>query len=72
MKIRKILESKYVVCPYLMPERRSEEDYKALIAILDEAGERCQSEGITLCYHNHDFELERLSDGRTALETIFG
>ncbi|MFB9757829.1 sugar phosphate isomerase/epimerase family protein [Ectobacillus funiculus] len=67
---QKILESKYVVCPYLMPERRSEEDYKALIAILDEAGERCQSEGITLCYHNHDFELERLSDGRTALETI--
>ncbi|WP_129729149.1 sugar phosphate isomerase/epimerase family protein [Ectobacillus funiculus] len=68
---QKILESKYVVCPYLMPERRSEEDYKALIAILDEAGERCQREGITLCYHNHDFELGRLSDGRTALETIF-
>ena len=68
---QKILESKYVVCPYLMPDRRSEEDYKALIAILDEAGERCQREGITLCYHNHDFELERLSDGRTALETIF-
>lgn len=68
---QKILGSKYVVCPYLMPDRRSEEDYKALITILDEAGETCRREGITLCYHNHDFELERLSDGRTALEAIF-
>lgn len=23
------------------------------------------------CYHNHDFELDRLKDGRLALETIF-
>lgn len=68
---QKILGSKYVVCPYLMPDRRSEEDYKTLITILDEAGETCRREGITLCYHNHDFELERLSDGRTALEAIF-
>lgn len=68
---QKILGSKYVVCPYLIPDRRSEEDYKALITILDEAGERCRREGITLCYHNHDFELERLSDGRMALQAIF-
>jgi sugar phosphate isomerase/epimerase len=67
----KILGSKYVVCPYLMPERRSEQDYQALISLLNQAGERCQQEGITLCYHNHDFELIRLSDGRIALETIF-
>ncbi len=33
--------------------------------------EACQREGITLCYHNHDFELERLNDGRMALEAIF-
>lgn len=68
---QKTLGSKYVVCPYLLPDHRSEEDYKALITILDEAGETCRREGITLCYHNHDFELERLSDGRMALEAIF-
>jgi hypothetical protein len=34
-------------------------------------GETCRQEGITLCYHNHDFELERLSDGRKILEAIF-
>ncbi|WP_050184144.1 sugar phosphate isomerase/epimerase family protein [Domibacillus robiginosus] len=68
---QKILGSRYIVCPYLFPEQRSEEDYKALIAFLNEAGKTCQSEGITLCYHNHDFELEQLSDGRSALQTIF-
>lgn len=68
---QKILGSKYVVCPYLMPESRNEQNYKALISFLDQAGEECLREGITLLYHNHDFELERLSDGRLALEAIF-
>ncbi|MGF6952105.1 sugar phosphate isomerase/epimerase [Neobacillus sp. B4I6] len=68
---QKILGSKYVVCPYIMPDSRSEDDYKALISLLDKVGETCRQEGITLCYHNHDFELNRMSDGRTALEAIF-
>jgi sugar phosphate isomerase/epimerase len=68
---QKILGSEYVVCPYLMPDRRSEEDYQTLISVLDQVGEACRLEGISLLYHNHDFELERLSDGRMALEAIF-
>lgn len=68
---QKILGSKYVVCPYLMPDRRSEEDYQALISLLDQVGETCRREGITLCYHNHDFELDLLEDGRMALKAIF-
>ncbi|MCJ8009843.1 sugar phosphate isomerase/epimerase family protein [Lederbergia wuyishanensis] len=68
---QKILGSNYIVCPYLMPDQRSEENYKELIQFLEKAGEECLKEGITLCYHNHDFELDRLSDGRTALESIF-
>lgn len=68
---QKQLGSKYVVCPYLLPERRKEQDYQALILFLEQAGAKCRQEGITLCYHNHDFELENLSDGRTALESIF-
>ncbi|MED1203694.1 sugar phosphate isomerase/epimerase family protein [Heyndrickxia acidicola] len=68
---QKTLGSRYVVCPYLAPERRSAEDYRALISFLNKAGEVCEKEGITLCYHNHDFELDRLPDGRKALESIF-
>ncbi|MFL6560013.1 MAG: sugar phosphate isomerase/epimerase family protein, partial [Bacillus sp. (in: firmicutes)] len=67
----KVIGSKYVVCPYLMPDRRNEKDYHELISVLNHLGEVCQREGITLCYHNHDFELARLSDGRMALEAIF-
>lgn len=68
---QKLLGSKYVVCPYLLPERRTEQDYHDLILLLEQAGEKCRQKGITLCYHNHDFELERLSDGRIALDSIF-
>lgn len=68
---QKTMGSKYVVCPFLMPDERSDEDYQTLITLLKQAGETCRREGITLCYHNHDFELERLIDGRMALEAIF-
>ncbi|NYE08100.1 sugar phosphate isomerase/epimerase [Bacillus niacini] len=68
---QKIVGSGFVVCPYIMPERQSEEDYIALISFLNQTGEILRREGITLCYHNHDFELERLSDGRTVLEAIY-
>lgn len=59
-----------IVCPFLPPERRNEEDYLQLIKSLNHIGQECHKEGITFCYHNHDFELELLSNGRTALETI--
>ncbi|KHE71859.1 sugar phosphate isomerase/epimerase [Halobacillus sp. BBL2006] len=65
---QKTIGSRYVVCPYIT--ERTEEDYKALVQDLENIGEECRKEGITLCYHNHDFELERLADGRTALETL--
>lgn len=67
---QKELGSSFVVCPYLGPEERTEKDYYRLIDDLNEIGEKCADEGITLCYHNHDFELAALSNGRTALETI--
>ena len=62
--------NKHIVCPFLMPDRRTEADYKALIKSLNDIGRVCHEEGLTFSYHNHDFELQRLSDGRTALETI--
>ncbi|MGP4081608.1 sugar phosphate isomerase/epimerase family protein [Pseudalkalibacillus sp. R45] len=67
---QKSLGSKFIVCPYVGEELRNEKGYRNIISILDEAGARCRKEGLTLCYHNHDFELEQLPDGRTALETI--
>lgn len=62
--------SKHIVCPYLMPEERTEQHYQELISVLNTAGEKCAKNDITLSYHNHDFELQLLSNGKTALQTI--
>ncbi|MGM0841539.1 MAG: sugar phosphate isomerase/epimerase family protein [Bacillota bacterium] len=64
------LGSSYIVCPYLFPEERTEGHYVQLIDDLNTIGEKCFNEGITLCYHHHDFELTILSNGKSALETI--
>jgi sugar phosphate isomerase/epimerase len=64
------LGSDYIVCPYLSPEERAEEDYIRLIDDLNSIGEKCFKEGVTLCYHHHDFELSKRPNGKTDLETI--
>ncbi len=65
-----IIGSKNIVCPYLPPERRGKEDYYNLIPFLNKVGERCFDEGITFSYHNHDFELIELEDGKRPLELL--
>ncbi|WP_226581352.1 sugar phosphate isomerase/epimerase family protein [Halobacillus litoralis] len=65
---QKTIGSEYIVCPFI--EDRSEEDYKQLIQDLKTIGDSCKKEGLTLCYHNHDFELEPFNDGRLPLDVI--
>ncbi|MTW84354.1 TIM barrel protein [Virgibacillus dakarensis] len=67
---QKILDCNYLVCPYLPQQLRTEAGYKDLIPFLEKVGKACFAEGITFCYHNHDFELNRLADGRMALDAI--
>lgn len=67
----KTLGCNYVVIPYLDSESRTDNGYKELLKTIDFAGSKLRQEGLTLCYHNHDFELEKLEDGRTALTTLF-
>ncbi|MBN7817968.1 sugar phosphate isomerase/epimerase family protein [Algoriphagus pacificus] len=40
-----------------------------LVAIMDTLGEKCNSAGIKLLYHNHDFEFKPMADG-TIIEDI--
>ncbi|MFL6462990.1 MAG: sugar phosphate isomerase/epimerase family protein [Bryobacteraceae bacterium] len=54
---------RYVVYPYVAPEKRGGADvYKRMAASLNKAGERAKAQGLTLCYHNHAFEFERQGD----------
>ena len=48
----------HLVFGYMLPEERSTlDDYRRICPILNEAGEKCKSAGIQLCYHNHSFEF---------------
>jgi sugar phosphate isomerase/epimerase len=64
----KTLGLQYIAFPWLPPEQRTVGFYRALVPILKATGEACAAEGLTFCYHNHDFELEPVFGGMNALE----
>ena len=59
------LGNRYIVVPYLAEDRRrTSDDYKKVAGLLNEYGEALRSSGLTLCYHNHDFEFQTLDNGQ--------
>lgn len=48
----------------------SEEGFKKLAAILEESGKKLADAGLTLGYHNHDFEMAHFG-GKTFLDTLY-
>jgi sugar phosphate isomerase/epimerase len=54
----KIIGHQYLVLGYLPEEKRkSLDDYKKLIRLLNRTGEECRKAGLQFAYHNHDFEF---------------
>ncbi|HEX6487381.1 MAG TPA: sugar phosphate isomerase/epimerase [Candidatus Dormibacteraeota bacterium] len=60
-----------VSVPSPPPDFRSAEGVVRLAPLLDELGARLLEHGVRLTYHNHSLELQRLPDGRTALEALY-
>lgn len=59
----KTLGLRYMVIAILPPEeRKSLDDYKKLAELFNQAGEATQKAGIQFCYHNHNFEFQKLGD----------
>ena len=59
------LGNRYIVVPYLSEDRRkTADDYKKLAGTLNEFGQTLQASGLTLAYHNHDFEFKPLDNGQ--------
>lgn len=58
----------YLVIPYLSDELRG--DYDAIAENLNQVGAMFKEAGISFGYHNHDFELIPLEDGRIPLEIL--
>ena len=63
------LGCQYVIVPYLPPERREADQAPRLAAQLNEWGAQAHAAGLTLGYHNHDFEFAPL-DGSDFLTTL--
>lgn len=55
--------SSFLVVPWIAEEYRSGEGVRRLAERLNTYGQRCQERGITLGYHNHDFEFKSTPEG---------
>ena len=61
----------FVVCPWLdQPERQTVDDLKRVCDNLNSIGEQALRSGLTLAYHNHDFEFASLADGITPFDVL--
>ena len=60
----------YVIVPYLVENRRKTiDDYKAVAAALNRFGAAAKEKGLTLGYHNHDFEFVPIG-GQVPFDTL--
>jgi sugar phosphate isomerase/epimerase len=61
----------HLVIPYLHAEsRKTADDYKRLAARCNTAASLAKEAGITLAYHNHQFEFQPLDGGKTGYEVF--
>ena len=67
-----IVFGKKLGCPYIFlsgsyREGKTSEDYITEAESYKEIGKACNGEGLTLCYHNHDWEFINNSEGMNIL-----
>jgi sugar phosphate isomerase/epimerase len=62
---------KFIVIPYLQPELRpGEEGFNMVLDNAERIGKAAKANGMTLLYHNHDFEFKKIGD-EYALDLIY-
>ena len=62
------MEIPFVIVPYLVEADRH--DYTKLAGLLTPIATRLKEKGLSLCYHNHDFEFQMQND-ETGLEVLY-
>ena len=60
----------YVVFRWLEEKDRNADGYARVIETLNRAGQAAHQAGLVLTYHNHDFELKPLPDGKRPYDLI--
>ena len=63
---------KFIAIPYLGDDDRpAAKNFENVLAYIKEFGKKCADAGITLLYHNHDFEFVKMPDGRYGLDYMY-
>lgn len=72
VKAYSIIGCRYLVLPYLTEAYRYGTDgFQEVMLNIPIIAAACQKEGITLLYHNHDFEFDRTSSGEYVLDYMY-
>lgn len=68
----KVIGLKYIAIPYLgESDRPGAENFENVLDFIRAFGKKCAENGITLLYHNHDFEFIKMPDGRYGLDYMY-
>lgn len=68
----KAVGCEYIVVPYVTEERRpGGELFLQMVEEIRSIGEKCKAAGLTLLYHNHDFEFKKLESGEHGLDYLY-
>lgn len=68
--IASALGCEVVVLPYIPPNQRSKVDYQMHAEILNRSGEVLSRAGLSVGYHNHQFEFFELGDGSNGMSIL--
>ena len=68
----KTIGCQYIVVPYVTEERRPGGDkFMQMIEEIRSIGEKTKAAGLTLLYHNHDFEFQKTESGEFGLDFLY-
>jgi sugar phosphate isomerase/epimerase len=67
-----VIGCEYIAIPYLTEEYRPNAAlFESVIENIPKISAACSARGITLLYHNHDFEFVKMPDGSYGLDYLF-
>ncbi|MEX0885252.1 MAG: sugar phosphate isomerase/epimerase [Phycisphaeraceae bacterium] len=59
-----------VICPVLGEAQRTAEGFREAARLLSESAAKAKGEGITIAYHNHAYEFDKLADESTGMAIL--
>lgn len=72
IKTYKTLGCKFFAVPYLGGgERYGDPNFDSILSGIEKFGALCHENGLTLLYHNHDFEFEKTAEGQYVLDYMY-